>query len=462
MSDTASRTYILSVGKHPWRAKRGLIEQAVAELGGSMDALADAITCIAGDFCTLDTHHPVWLQLIAAKLPAPPPRPTGRVRPTEPQDRWADLFCRAGHPVKNPVEEMRFITRLASGLEGFGCSCDSKWAAYFGAQPPTIETVEQYTAWAWAAQDDKRRELKKTPLLTPEEAIADRPLALHTSGSGGGMGDTIVALYAACGLAKATGRRVVYYARWCDWIDRASYPGVTIRPHHEIGVDVSGGWDGQFGYFLATMTARSRQWAYRANLATAYGVPPFAGVRPNVDRSVTRPRAEGVYAVLAPFTSAWPAREWPAERWTELAAALASAGVRPIGIGPADQRDRLSRVLPGHEYRYGIPTDEVTDLMLGAAVTIGNDSGIAHVGGLLGVPTVCVHAGSLPHEYLFESAPTVVSVVNPAGLYRGDADLPALRGVTTEQVMRTVEEILRSGTAVTPDRPAFEAASIDK
>lgn len=268
------------------------------------------------------------------------------------------------------------------------------------------------------------------------------PIVMHLTGGGGGIGDTVVALYAACGMAQATGREVVYYARYRQWIDRASFPGVEIRDHQEIGVDASGGWEGPHGYHAATRTARSRLWAYCTNLANAYRLPPFEGVRPHLPPP---PVTSGQpYAVLAPFTSAWPAREWPAWKWTAVAHNLAARGIRPVGVGTREQRHRLAATLPGHECHYGTTADQVLDIMQGAMVVVANDSGLAHVGGLLDVPTVAVHAGSLPHAYLFERGNSISSVTSGLRLPRADANADALGTITPARVVAGVTDLLAS------------------
>lgn len=81
---------------------------------------------------------------------------------------------------------------------------------------------------------------------------------------------------------------------------------------------------------------------------------------------------------------------------------------------------------------------EIVDLILGAAVMIANDSGMAHPGGLLGVPTIAVHVGGLPNDYLFTMAPSVHSVITEGPLWRADANYGALASITADRVLNSV------------------------
>jgi hypothetical protein len=95
------------------------------------------------------------------------------------------------------------------------------------------------------------------------------------------------------------------------------------------------------------------------------------------------------------------------------------------------------------------------DAMLGAACVLGNDSGMTHVAGLLGVPVIAVHA-HLPPDFLFAHAR--VASVTPASDCtfcrwqpdRGyntacDAACSALGTIGPEEVLRAVARLTRNG-----------------
>ncbi len=88
-------------------------------------------------------------------------------------------------------------------------------------------------------------------------------------------------------------------------------------------------------------------------------------------------------AILCPG-AAWPSRRWPPEKWKELAFLLVSAGIRAVII------DRTG----GQEYGdmlIGLPPMKVAALMTVARCVVSNDSGMAHVAGMLRRPVVVIN-----------------------------------------------------------------------
>lgn len=275
--------------------------------------------------------------------------------------------------------------------------------------------------------------------MAPYEVRTSKP-----KGPGGGIGDTVVAVYAVCGLADTTGRRVRLFTRWCEWVERVRHPLVSIEPYQETGVDISGGWDGPNGYHAATASAPSRAAAYCATLAAAFGVPKFSPRRPPLD--CVSPYVGGQprqLVVVSPF-SAYGNREWPETSWGEFATAMAADHATVLGIGTYEQAERMQQTLPGQLHICGDQPHAVTAMMLGASVVVGNDSGLVHVAGLLNVPAVAVHAGSLPHEYLFAYAPSVRSVTAGFPLPRYDSAPGALYGIKPARVVAAVRDVLAS------------------
>jgi ADP-heptose:LPS heptosyltransferase len=105
--------------------------------------------------------------------------------------------------------------------------------------------------------------------------------------------------------------------------------------------------------------------------------------------------------IVAPFSNS-PIRDWPSAHVTELIGLLLEApGTSRIRVvGAPNQRLGACEIVRFH------PADRVTnecgrmawptvlDALRSAACVIGNNSGIAHVAGALGTPTVCVFGGS--------------------------------------------------------------------
>lgn len=98
------------------------------------------------------------------------------------------------------------------------------------------------------------------------------------------------------------------------------------------------------------------------------------------------------YAVIHPFASA-PAKAWPQERFAALASNLQAQGLEPMILaGPADETAAFSQF----QVFRNAPLAEVKNLMSGAALFVGNDSGPAHIAAAFGVPVAVLFGPSNP------------------------------------------------------------------
>lgn len=106
--------------------------------------------------------------------------------------------------------------------------------------------------------------------------------------------------------------------------------------------------------------------------------------------------------IIAPFSNS-DIRDWPPSRYSELIGILVSRWPETLQIrviGTRTQRARAATIVrPFSAVRVlnecgRLPWSAVLDLLRNAACVIGNNSGIAHVAGYLGAPTVCVFGGS--------------------------------------------------------------------
>jgi heptosyltransferase III len=98
------------------------------------------------------------------------------------------------------------------------------------------------------------------------------------------------------------------------------------------------------------------------------------------------------YVVIHPFASA-PGKAWPQERFVSVATELQSAGLEPMILaGPLDDAAPFSKF----QVFRNAPLTEVKNLMSGAALFIGNDSGPAHIAAAFGVPVVVLFGPSDP------------------------------------------------------------------
>lgn len=97
-------------------------------------------------------------------------------------------------------------------------------------------------------------------------------------------------------------------------------------------------------------------------------------------------------AVLHPF-AATREKTWPAKGFRTVAGHLEHSGMEVVFIGGAGDDFtpfRAWRTMPG------APLGEVKDLVAGAALFVGNDSGPAHLAAAFGLPVVTVFGASNP------------------------------------------------------------------
>lgn len=121
------------------------------------------------------------------------------------------------------------------------------------------------------------------------------------------------------------------------------------------------------------------------------GVPPseiprarlFAAARPQRD----------AYAVIHPLASA-PDKTWPAERFLQLARYLeAELQLEPVFIaGPGESLAAFER----YRTLAGVPLEETKNLLAGASLFVGNDSGPAHMAAAFGLPVAVLFGASKP------------------------------------------------------------------
>jgi heptosyltransferase-3 len=92
---------------------------------------------------------------------------------------------------------------------------------------------------------------------------------------------------------------------------------------------------------------------------------------------------------------------WPAERYAALADALAARDVAVLLIaGPADAAAiaavRAAQRIPPAAIAANLPLPRLAALLMRCAAFIGNDSGVTHLSGLLGLPTVAIFGPTNP------------------------------------------------------------------
>lgn len=136
--------------------------------------------------------------------------------------------------------------------------------------------------------------------------------------------------------------------------------------------------------------------------AQALGYQPA----PVVDYGLRKPLSPGSwqpagadYALLMHATSA-ERKLWPESRWIALGSSLAARGITvvlPWGSEAELQRsERLAERISGAMVPPRLDLDPLAALIAGATAVIGTDTGLTHLAGALGVPTVGLYCATDP------------------------------------------------------------------
>lgn len=135
---------------------------------------------------------------------------------------------------------------------------------------------------------------------------------------------------------------------------------------------------------------------YRQNIGAARGVLPSLR-EPKRIRDLNRRYADHI--ALCPF-SIDPRREWSLQHWLTLEQHLLARDYKCVVL-----HSEATRCEKFHSEKLtGKPADVVTSVLLNAAAVIGSDSGLTHLGGILGKRTIALQ-GSLPLRKIFGHYP---------------------------------------------------------
>ncbi|HSG27898.1 MAG TPA: lipopolysaccharide heptosyltransferase II [Candidatus Krumholzibacterium sp.] len=118
--------------------------------------------------------------------------------------------------------------------------------------------------------------------------------------------------------------------------------------------------------------------------------------------TLSREGISGDYFVLAPGATYGTAKMWPRERYSRLAGDLGlQTGWLPVIIGSGAERQVAEDIIAGSPVDGVVvagkaSTGEMIDIIGGARLFIGNDSGPAHISAALGLPTVALFGSTSP------------------------------------------------------------------
>jgi len=158
------------------------------------------------------------------------------------------------------------------------------------------------------------------------------------------------------------------------------------------------------------------------------------------------------YVLLAPRSVWGPAREWPRERFVAAGAALAASGLRVLVCGVAAERApcaAIAAAIGAGAASLAGETDlpQLAALCRGAALVLGNDSGIAHLAAATCAPTVQIY-GSASSAWTHALGPRVAvihraPVCSPCWQRTCRIGYACLGAVEVAHVLRTCSALAR-------------------
>lgn len=222
-----------------------------------------------------------------------------------------------------------------------------------------------------------------------------------------GIGDALLGLTAIAGLraqqpdasiAYNVGESAIPFVRL---FAGPSVVGKHATPHSSAPVAMHRQMN--FNYHKERQGFETPRWVrYRENIVTDRSIiPPLLdpeGIQAlgtaYEDRVLLFPRSHDIN------------REWPIAHWINLEATLKAAGYKTTIMIPDDDLSAKRAAGLVGPIVSGLPADKLAGAMLNARVVVSNDSGPAHLAGLLGVPAIVV-GGILDIEKIYGCYPTV-------------------------------------------------------
>ncbi|WP_020471405.1 glycosyltransferase [Zavarzinella formosa] len=293
------------------------------------------------------------------------------------------------------------------------------------------------------------------PLTDSPGPARPEPGVIRIEQGGGGIGDALLGLIAVARLKADQPTAAVFYhvsslaKPFVALFEGYDGIGVHLRNHTEE--PVLGRRQINLGYAAETRTrlAVPRWERYAKNIgATGTFIPALR--EPERVRKLGRDLAGAV--LMSPFSTD-KSREWSLQHWLTLEGLLRDAGIRTAIVHSdvqGTERFRYSEKLVAQ------PAERLAGAMLNSACVIGADSGMAHLGGILGVPTV-VLGGSTSVERIFGRYPRVTCLqgkLSCSGCHgqepfdeRCKNSCANIQSVTPELALAEVTRIIRGGEA---------------
>ena len=212
------------------------------------------------------------------------------------------------------------------------------------------------------------------------------PKNLNIRCSSNGIGDMVCGAYVAQSLKERFPNKIITYyviqPEWFKYID-----GVNIKHYlkmEQLAIDV---------YSIAP-NVRNKIWNKISRKQLYCSKITFTKLNPKPPR-VCVPNYNKFGSILLFPYALWKDRNWNLDGWISLEQRLYKTYKNVIVVGTPDQD--VSMFMNGVN---NIDKREVLELILNSKCVVSNDSGMAHIGGLYGIPTVAI-INFFSHDQLF-------------------------------------------------------------
>ncbi len=305
------------------------------------------------------------------------------------------------------------------------------------------------------AKSGRKSKTKHLPEPAPDGAIV-------VEHGAGGIGDGLLGLVAVARLKYDHPDTHVRYQCGSSALPFVrlfvGYDSLTHNTRSHSDEPVAGTRSMNVGYKREHANAPVTRWErYARNIGAAGTVIPELRDREAV-------RAAGAKwagrVILCPYSTD-RTREWSVHHWQTLEGMLKRAGYRPLVVHNRSNTRLKSEALAGGS------AEVIAGAMLGAVCVIGSDSGLAHLAGILGVPTV-VLGGSTTVSRIFGVYPRArriqgglsCSGCGGSGMdMRCNSSCANLQSIGPERVMAEVDQVWLKDT-LTAGRSLVDAARL--
>ncbi len=268
----------------------------------------------------------------------------------------------------------------------------------------------------------------------------------------GGIGDGILGLTACAGFKKHNPAAAVEYK-----VSGQAMPFVRLFEGYDLLSGHSGParlygdrqMDDGYAHEYNTKSAVPRWIRYANNVGAPESVVP-----PLRDREAVMAAGADKAGVVAlcPFSHASD-REYGVPGWIDFEARLIAAGIPTVVVHSNSHKCWLFRSPRIAE----VSPERTAGVLANAAVVVGGDSGLTHLGGALGTPTVAL-CGQTRGDKIYGVYGCVTSLQGPLkctgcycnGPWFGDNCRPRcqdLQAITPDRIFKAVQDLLRKRAA---------------